>query len=97
MLPPWKPRWQSFGMPPCLEPTALKLLKTMVVLRKISMSVETILHNANIATNATPTFVEAVAISDGKIIATGTDEEILRLRVFGNSGPWSLGCDCFAF
>jgi predicted amidohydrolase YtcJ len=44
------------------------------------MSVETILHNANIATNATPSFVEAVAISDGKIIATGTDEEILRLR-----------------
>ena len=44
------------------------------------MSVETILHNAKIATNATPSFVEALAISDGKIIATGTDEEILRLR-----------------
>jgi predicted amidohydrolase YtcJ len=44
------------------------------------MSFETILHNANISTNAAPSFVEAVAISDEKMIATGTDEEILRLR-----------------
>jgi predicted amidohydrolase YtcJ len=44
------------------------------------MSVETILHNAKIATNALPSFVEALAMSDGKVIATGTDEEILRLR-----------------
>ena len=44
------------------------------------MSVETILHNAKIATNAIPSFVEALAIGDGKITATGTDEEILRLR-----------------
>lgn len=44
------------------------------------MSIETILHNVNIATNDVPSFVEALAIRDGKIIATGTDEEILRLR-----------------
>jgi predicted amidohydrolase YtcJ len=44
------------------------------------MSVETILHNAKVATNAVPSFVEALAISDGKVIATGTDEETLRLR-----------------
>jgi predicted amidohydrolase YtcJ len=44
------------------------------------MSVETILHNARIATNAIPSFVEALAIGDGKITATGTDEEILHLR-----------------
>lgn len=44
------------------------------------MSVEAILHNAKIATNGVPSFVEALAIGDGKITATGTDEEILRLR-----------------
>jgi hypothetical protein len=44
------------------------------------MSTETILHNAKIATNGVPSFVEALAIRDGKILATGTDEEILRLR-----------------
>jgi predicted amidohydrolase YtcJ len=44
------------------------------------MSVDTILHNAKIATNQIPSFVEAVAISVGKISAVGKDEEILRLR-----------------
>jgi predicted amidohydrolase YtcJ len=44
------------------------------------MAVDTILHNAKIATNGVPAFVEAVAITGGTISATGTDEEILRLR-----------------
>jgi len=44
------------------------------------MSVDTILHNAKIATNQIRSFVEAVAISGGKISAAGKDEEILRLR-----------------
>ena len=44
------------------------------------MSIETILHNAKIATNSTPSFVEALTIRDGKIAATGANEEILRLR-----------------
>jgi predicted amidohydrolase YtcJ len=44
------------------------------------MPADTILHNAKIATNGIPSLVEAVAISDGKIGATGTDDEILRLR-----------------
>ena len=44
------------------------------------MAVDTILHNAKIATNRVPAFVEAVAITGGTISATGTDEEILRLR-----------------
>jgi predicted amidohydrolase YtcJ len=47
------------------------------------MSVDTILHNAKIATNQIPSFVEAVAISAGKISAVGKDEEILRLRERG--------------
>ena len=44
------------------------------------MSVEIILHNAKIATNGVPSFVEAIAISDGKVTAIGGNEEILRLR-----------------
>src|ERR1700760_3433754 len=44
------------------------------------MAVDTILYNAKIATNRVPAFVEAVAITGGTISATGTDEEILRLR-----------------
>jgi predicted amidohydrolase YtcJ len=47
------------------------------------MSVDTILHNARIATNQVPSFVEAVAISAGKISAAGNDDEILRLREAG--------------
>src|SRR5204862_2241893 len=47
------------------------------------MSVDTILHNARIATNQVPSFVEAVAISAGKISAAGNDDEILRLRERG--------------
>ena len=44
------------------------------------MSADTILHSAKIATNSVPSFVQAVAITEGKITATGTNEEILRLR-----------------
>ena len=44
------------------------------------MSAELILHNAKIATNGVPSFVEALAITAGKITAVGRDEEILRLR-----------------
>src|SRR5256885_15299700 len=44
------------------------------------MSAELILHNAKIATNGVPSFVEAIAITAGKIAAVGNDDEILRLR-----------------
>ena len=44
------------------------------------MSVNTIIHNAKIATNRVPSFVEAIAITDEKISAVGKDEEVLRLR-----------------
>src|SRR5438309_112270 len=46
----------------------------------MAMSVDTILHNSRISTNQVPSFVEAVAISAGKISAAGNDYEILRLR-----------------
>jgi predicted amidohydrolase YtcJ len=47
------------------------------------MSVDTILHNAKIATNQVPSFVEAVAISGGKFSSAGKNEDILRLREAG--------------
>src|SRR6201996_4157987 len=45
-----------------------------------NLMADIILHNAKIATNSTPSFVEALAITDGKIIATGNEQDILRLR-----------------
>jgi predicted amidohydrolase YtcJ len=44
------------------------------------MAADTILHNAQIATNTVPSFVEALAITDGKIVATGSEREIFQLR-----------------
>ena len=44
------------------------------------MPADTILHNARIATNGTPSVVEALATEGGKITATGSNDEILRLR-----------------
>src|SRR5437764_6256648 len=44
------------------------------------MTPDSILHNAKIATNGAPPFVEAVAMTDGKISAAGTNDEILRRR-----------------
>jgi predicted amidohydrolase YtcJ len=44
------------------------------------VSAELILHNAKVATNGTPSFVEALAISDGKVTAAGKNDEILRLQ-----------------
>jgi predicted amidohydrolase YtcJ len=42
--------------------------------------IATIVHNARIATNAMPSFVEALAVEDGTITGGGTNDEILRLR-----------------
>ena len=42
------------------------------------MPADIILHNAKIATNSVPSFVEAIALKDGKISAAGTNDEILR-------------------
>ena len=44
------------------------------------MPADLILHNAKIATNGVPSFVEAIAIQDGKIAAAGTNDAILRQR-----------------
>jgi predicted amidohydrolase YtcJ len=44
------------------------------------MFADTILHSAKIATNSIPPFVDALAITDGKITATGNERDIFRLR-----------------
>src|SRR5258707_5882914 len=44
------------------------------------MPADTILHNAKIATNSLPSFVDALAITDGRITATGNARDIFRLR-----------------
>src|SRR2546422_6371089 len=44
------------------------------------MAADSIIHNAKIATNGVPAFVEALAIKDGKIAAAGHADEILRQR-----------------
>jgi hypothetical protein len=43
------------------------------------MSAETIIYNAKIATNASPSFVEAIAIEGGNVSATGNSDKMLRL------------------
>src|SRR5258708_37734290 len=53
------------------------------------MQPDSIIHNAKIATNGVPSFVEAVAINDGKISAVGRSDEILRER-----GPATNVIDC---
>src|SRR5712675_1524206 len=44
------------------------------------MPADTILHNAKIATNSIPSFVDALAITDGRITAIGNARDIFRLR-----------------
>lgn len=44
------------------------------------MPTELILHNAKIATNGNPSFVQAIAISNGTIEAIGDDDQIFGLR-----------------
>jgi predicted amidohydrolase YtcJ len=52
------------------------------------MPADVILHNATIATNHVPSFVEAVAIEGDKFVAVGTSDEVLRRR-----GPATLVID----
>src|SRR5580698_3054851 len=47
------------------------------------MSQKTIYHNGKIATNSTPYFVEAMAVEDGKVLATGTSSNLLQNREAG--------------
>src|SRR5271154_4783721 len=49
------------------------------------MAIDMILHNAKIATNATPSLAEAVAIAGGRVVAAGSEETILRMRDAGTT------------
>jgi len=53
------------------------------------MQPDSIVHNAKIATNGVPSFVESIAIKDGKISAAGRSHEILR-----QGGPATNVIDC---
>src|SRR5213078_2480989 len=44
------------------------------------MAADSIIHNAKIATNGVPACVQALAIKDGKIVAAGPNDEVLRQR-----------------
>src|SRR6266852_3533921 len=44
------------------------------------MPVDLVLYNGRVATNCVPSFVEGIAIENGKIVATGADDDIMRLR-----------------
>jgi predicted amidohydrolase YtcJ len=44
------------------------------------MAADLILHNARVATNRVPSFADAVAVADGKILAAGSNDEMLRHR-----------------
>ena len=44
------------------------------------MQPDLIVHNARIATNGIPSFVQAIAIAEGKVVASGTNQDILRQR-----------------
>jgi predicted amidohydrolase YtcJ len=47
------------------------------------MSQKTIYHNGKIATNSTPYFAEAMAVEDGKVLATGPSSNLLQTRDAG--------------
>ena len=49
------------------------------------MSAELILHNAKIVTNGVPSFVEAIAITAGRISAAGKVEEEHVAELWGGS------------
>src|SRR5258707_13724857 len=53
------------------------------------MQPDSIVHHAKIATNGVPSFVESIAIKDGKISTVGRSDEILRQR-----GPATNVIDC---
>lgn len=44
------------------------------------MPADSILHNAKIATNRSPSFVEALAITNGKITAAGSEKDVFQQR-----------------
>jgi predicted amidohydrolase YtcJ len=50
-----------------------------MTLERSIMQPDLIVYNAKIATNGIPPFVQAIAIADGKVVASGTNQDIMRL------------------
>src|SRR5215468_12375695 len=40
------------------------------------MRPDLIIHNGKIATNSIPSFVQAIAVADGEVVASGTNQDI---------------------
>src|SRR5215472_15663079 len=51
-----------------------------LTLERSIMQPDLIVYNAKIATNSIPSFVQAIAIADGKIVASGPNQDIMKLR-----------------
>jgi predicted amidohydrolase YtcJ len=49
-------------------------------LERLIVRPDLIIHNAKIAANSIPSSVQAIAIADGKVVASGTNQDILRQR-----------------
>src|SRR2546430_836206 len=86
-------RWSTAPRRPGSRSTSSPRLRRRInndfrVAQEVSVPADVILHNAKIATNRVPSFVEAVAIEGGKFLAAGTGDEVLRHR-----GPTTLVID----
>src|SRR5207244_7378174 len=62
------------------NPDTPSLHDALPISKEPDMPADLLLYNAKVATNGIPSFVEAVAVEGDKIVATGTNDEILRLR-----------------
>src|SRR5262249_19152265 len=78
-------RWSTAPRPPGSRSTSSPLPRWTTnsgtrAAKEVFVTADIILHNAKIATNSVPSFVEAVAIEGSKILAAGTSDEALRHR-----------------
>src|SRR5215472_16110343 len=72
----------SFSRPGQKSSAASGISLNQMKLESSIMRPDLIVYNAQIATNSIPSFVQAIAIADGKVVASGTNQDILS-----QSGP----------
>src|SRR6516164_11379223 len=70
----------SFSRPGAESSAASGTSSNQMKLESSIMRPDLIVHNAKIATNSIPSFVQAIAVADGKIVESGTNQDILRQR-----------------
>src|SRR6516225_6111975 len=73
----------NFSRPGQKPSDCLGISSNKTTLERSIMRPDLIIHNAKIATNSIPSFVQAIAVADGKVVASGKDEEMLGLRESG--------------